>query len=93
MYEDNKTRYFRSIKELSFGLNKGHEYDLLYKGQEYFFSGCRAGLSGKKFTFATAHNEKSLYDSDCLDEVLDNYKIDDKPLREIILDFEVEAYC
>ena len=91
MYESNKTGKFESLEELRHELEiMGHEYDLLYNGKEYFLSGCHAGITGKEYIISTAHNTESLFETNSLDDLLDNCKIDSKPAREFLLEADIE---
>ncbi|MDR2718841.1 MAG: hypothetical protein LBB89_12380 [Treponema sp.] len=81
---------FESIEEVrmiftNFG---GNSVELAYNGKEYFISNETVGC---EFSIALNHQNKDPIPYNSLDELLDNYKEDGKPLREFILEMEIES--
>jgi hypothetical protein len=63
--------------------------DLTYNGNVYFL--CRyPGKSNLVFTIATNFQNENPYEFGSFDELMDNFKVDGKNLREVILDMDVE---
>jgi YHS domain-containing protein len=78
------------IEELRHKLDiKKTSSDLTYNGNVYFL--CRyPGKSKIIFTIATNFQNENPYEFDSFDELMDNFKVEEKKLREIILDMDVE---
>jgi hypothetical protein len=85
---------FENIDDLHNELTiMGNEFDISYKGGEYFIS-CGSFNGGKKKFYASNTNnaEEESFEYDTFDEMLDNFKAaDGKSLREFLLDTEIES--
>ena len=78
---------FESIEEVYKMFSRRESIELAYNGKEYFLS---SEDTRGNFTIATNLSNDNPIPFDTLDELLDNYKEDGKPLREFILDMEIE---
>jgi len=92
-FDEIDVRKFVSLDQLYYALTiMGYDYELLYNGQEYFLSW---GKEEKPDAFSLAtnfQNENPLL-FDTFDDLLDNFKVGEKKLREVILDFYIEDEC
>jgi len=82
-------RHFENTDELQYNLEiVGHEYEIVYNENAYFL--CKYGGKKGKFCIEDRKNENRLEYS-TFDQLLDNFKINEKSLREIILIAEVTS--
>ena len=81
-----KNDKFESIDEVYKLLESPESIELAYNGKEYFLS----SEDGRgNFTIALNRRNDNPFPFDTLEELLDNYKEDGKPLRDFILDMDV----
>jgi hypothetical protein len=66
----------------------GNSVELIYNGKEYFISN---ETDGCEFSIALNYRNKDLIPYNFLDELLDNYQEDDKPLRDFILEMDITS--
>jgi hypothetical protein len=83
---------FKSIDEVritftGYGCN---EMELTYNDKEYFIASGFNNWKYSIFSIALNHQNKNSIAYNTLDELLDNYKVDGKPLQEFILEMNVE---
>jgi len=77
------------LKEMYEGLTDiGHSYDISYKGNFYTIETI---LPEKKIFGISPHEPQGLFNKyNSFDEMLDNYIIENKKLREVIFDMVLE---
>jgi len=91
-FEESDARRFVSLDGLYYALVKMcNDYQLTYNGQEYFLSWGKEKL--ETFSIATSHQNKDPIIFNTFDDLLDNFKVGEKKLREVILDFEIDYEC
>jgi hypothetical protein len=80
---------FESIEEVrvTFTNFGGNSVELAHNGKEYFLSNETVGC---EFSIALNHHNDNPIPYNSLDELLDNYKENGKPLRDFILEMNVE---
>jgi hypothetical protein len=75
---------FKSIEEFNSELMLGNEFEIAYAGGNYHIECCSSKDSIEKFWVTNLNNEVAV-NYDTFDEMLDNFKVDGKSLREFIL--------
>lgn len=83
-------RKFESMDEFYDYINTGHEVQVSYQGHELFISSSSNQHGTISPTIATNHQNENPVFYDNLDDLLDNYKIDGRSIREFILDVDIE---
>ena len=83
---------FESIDEVRKVFTNGgsNEIELTYDGKEYFLASEVENGEIFEFTIALNHQNRNPLSYKSLDDILDNYKEEGKPLRDFILNMNVE---
>ena len=94
MIDTDQFHRFESIDEVykTFMTHGSNDIEATYNGKEYFISSVWRSVDNiyDKFSIALNHQNKNPIYYKSLDDLLDNYKEDGVPLRDFILNMNVD---